>query len=533
MLIHEIGHTLGAKHPHETVGPETVLPPDQDWRGASLMSYRDFAGGSVSDGASSSVYPTGPMALDVDWVRSIYGDSARSNLGDTTYGWKTGQKLLDTIVDDGGNDTIDWSNQSKGATFDLRGGWQEAGPAYRWDEGSLATTLYLYGNSTIENAYGGSGDDQITGNAKANLLVGNAGNDRLDGQGGDDRLVGGAGDDVFVIHGGSGHEEITDASGGADRLEFSSGFSISDLVFVTSGSDLHIQSAPQAMQVDLVLVNQNAGEAVEQLLFTGVDDALYLWNGSSFSADPTGGSPPTEGSDLLILTDGPDTLYALGGDDIVFGKAGDDYIDGGNGRDYVVGGLGDDQLIGGNGADKLDGGDGTDRLFGGAGADILRGGLGDDIIQAGDSDDIAFGGPGNDTDLWWRRLRYPLGGRPRCRRHLRRWWQRFSRWRIRRRFGGWRRRQRPGRGWHGRRQPRRLRRQRQLARRLRRRPVGRRQRRRCPVRRLRQRPPAAAPAATPRSSTARSTSTRSATSRTATSKSATSLPVASGMAQTS
>ncbi|HEX2529539.1 MAG TPA: M10 family metallopeptidase [Geminicoccus sp.] len=395
VLVHEIGHAIGAKHPHDPLGGTTILPASEDWLGASVMSYRDVPSDPVSNGASASTYPSGPMALDVDWIRSVYGGSAKSNLADTVYRWAPGEAIFETVVDDGGTDTLDWSNQTTAARLELNGGWQEVGPFYRWDGGSLATTLFLYGNSTIENARGGSGNDRLLGNDKANLLIGNGGDDRLAGRGGADRLEGGAGNDTYVAEAGVGSDVIID-TGGVDRIEFGPELAFLDLLFTIDGPDLHVRSAVGSTGLDLLLANQLAGNVVEQLQFRD-EPSLFTWNGSRFSAAPVAVQPSTEGPDLLILTDGPDTMYALGGDDVVFGKAGNDLIDGGNGRDWLVGGLGDDQLVGGNREDKLDGGEGSDQLFGGAAADVLRGGSGNDTIQAGDGDDIVFGAPGDDT----------------------------------------------------------------------------------------------------------------------------------------
>ena len=396
VLVHEIGHALGAKHPHETQGRNTVLPATEDWRGASVMSYRDAPSDRVDDGTSSSIYPHAPMDLDVDWVRSIYGAASRSNVGDTTYKWAKGQALFETIVDDSGNDTLDWSNQTSAVKFDLKGGWQEAGPAYRWDKGSLATTLFVHGKDAIENAYGGSGDDRIAGNDRANHLVGNGGDDRLEGRGGVDLLEGGAGNDVYVIDPGAGLDTIIDTGGAMDRIEFAKGFHFADLQFSTTAGDLRIQSDDTKTPLDLLLVDQFGKATIDDLLFTS-DQSEFHWDGRSFgSAPPVSGNVPTEQGELLILTDGDDRVFALGGNDVVYGKAGADFIDGGNGNDWLIGGTGDDHLVGANGNDKLDGGDGKDLLEGGNDADILRGGGGNDTLQAGNEADIAYGAVGDD-----------------------------------------------------------------------------------------------------------------------------------------
>ncbi|WP_051328853.1 M10 family metallopeptidase [Geminicoccus roseus] len=411
VIVHEIGHAIGAKHPHETLGRNTVLPPEDDWRGASVMSYRDAPSDPVQSGASASIYPTAPMELDVDWIRSVYGNSANSNRGDTVYRWDRGEAILETIVDDGGADRLDWSNQKSAVEFDLRGGWQKAGPVYRWDKGSRDTTLFLHGEDAIEDAFGGSGNDQIRGNAKANHLAGNDGDDLLAGRGGDDLLEGGTGNDRYLVEKNPGSDRIVDIGGSGDRIEFAAGFLFADLLFTTSANDLRIQSSNAKAPLDLLLVDQLLSAGIDELRFA--DDSIQRWNGSSFGSGTGGGSgtgsgtgggtpspdanAPSELADFLILTDGNDRVATLGGNDVVFAKGGNDWVDGGNGNDWLIGGAGLDELIGADGDDKLDGGDGNDQLFGGAGNDVLRGGGGADILQAGDGADIAYGAVGDDT----------------------------------------------------------------------------------------------------------------------------------------
>ncbi|WP_222184631.1 M10 family metallopeptidase [Geminicoccus harenae] len=387
VLVHEIGHALGAKHPHEALGTGTLLPREQDWRGATVMSYRDAPGDSVGSGASASIYPSAPMALDVAWLRSVYGGGPPSRPGDTVYRWDEDEAVFATIVDDGGNDTLDWSNRSDPVRLDLAGGWQQLGPAYRWDEGELATTLFLFGDATIENAYGGSGDDVIVGSTRANRLAGN---------GGDDRLEGGAGNDVYLVDPGPDRDRIADSAGSVDAIEFGPGLRFGDLRFARNGADLVIGSADPAAPLDLRLVDQFGPGTIEELRFAA-DSQASRWDGQDFAPVAAAAAASTDGDDLLLLTDGPDRRFSLGGNDVIFGKGGDDYLDGGNGDDWLVGGLGDDQLHGGNDHDKLDGGEGSDGLHGGAGNDILRGGAGKDELQGGNGADIAFGAVGDDT----------------------------------------------------------------------------------------------------------------------------------------
>jgi serralysin len=345
-VLHEIGHTLGLMHPHESEPP---MPLDRDFLAYTVMSYRSYQG-APTDGYTNDTWGFSQtyMMEDIASLQYLYGANYNFHSANDTYTWSptTGQmsingaaqampggnSILGTIWDGGGNDTYDFSNYSSGVIVDLQpGGWstlsssQLAHTGGGAPPGNVANAL-LYNNdarSLIENAIGTSGDDVITGNQAANHLVGGAGGDTLFGLAGNDVLDGGAG--YNVLHGNDGNDTL---NGGIDG------------------------------------------------------ESLY--------------------GDV-----GNDTIYGNLGDDYMEGGDGADHMEGGGGNDHVDGGSGDDTLLGGAnddvldgwaGIDHIEGGDGNDTLYGGAENDTLIGGAGNDyLISTDGGTDYMVGGTGDDT----------------------------------------------------------------------------------------------------------------------------------------
>ena len=212
----------------------------------------DFAPApSTSSAPTYRVYSSTPMIMDVKAVEYLYGAESVSD-GDSTYTFTNDATrlqpiMMKTLIDSGGNDTIDASNQSRANTINLNPGtfstiglyteaeqisyWQSArgftpflfkrhlhfmitmAKAASNSGNSVANAnrkaiytgednLAIAHNAQIENAIGGSAADTITGNSLDNAIEGRGGNDTLNGGTGDDALTGGAGDDT--IDGGVG-----------------------------------------------------------------------------------------------------------------------------------------------------------------------------------------------------------------------------------------------------------------------------------------------------------------------------------------
>jgi Ca2+-binding RTX toxin-like protein len=230
-FIHEIGHALGLKHPHEVEGSFGAMPADRDSMEYTVMSYRSYVGASTTTGYTNETggFAQSLMMYDIAALQELYGANFSSNGGNTTYKWSptTGEMFIDgvgqgapvanrifqTVWDGGGTDVYDFSNYSTPLKIDLRPGeWTTTSTTQlaklssdgsHVAVGNIANALQFHADarSLIENAIGGAGNDTLIGNYVANLLNGGAGDDRLIGGGGDDTLDGGLGTDTAVFTG--------------------------------------------------------------------------------------------------------------------------------------------------------------------------------------------------------------------------------------------------------------------------------------------------------------------------------------------
>lgn len=207
VLLHELGHALGLKHPHEPELVPVTLGRADDHLGFTLMSYRAFPGAKVDRPYTGTDFPTTPMLGDIAAVQHLYGAARETAAEDTVYRFEAGTTIWRTIYDTGGEDTLDLSELVRGARLDLRpGALSEVGPPADTGGPPQRKTLAIAFGTDIENAIGGEGDDRILGNALANRLEGRGGKDRLQGGAGDDVLVPGPGDDT--VDGGPGLDRV-------------------------------------------------------------------------------------------------------------------------------------------------------------------------------------------------------------------------------------------------------------------------------------------------------------------------------------
>ncbi len=331
--VHELGHALGLKHPHETWNGFQAMPIEWDTLEFTVMSYRSKVGASSSLGYTNGTYdfPQGWMMLDIAALQTLYGADYGYRAGDTRYAWDptTGETFIDsigqgrpgdgaaganriflTIWDGGGVDSFDLSNYANGVAVDLApGGWSVLSAAQLATldtrdgtraRGNVFNSLLFDGNtaSLIENALGGAGADTLAGNQAANRLEGRAGDDWLAGREGADLLIGGAG--VDTMEGGAGGDVFV-VDDPADRVVEEPGAGIDTLQVETA--------APVTLPSGVEILRLGAAGRV------------------GF------GGP---GADLLLGSALGDRLDGRGGGDVIEGGAGADTLSGGAGADSFI-----------------------------------------------------------------------------------------------------------------------------------------------------------------------------------------------------
>jgi Ca2+-binding RTX toxin-like protein len=220
-LLHEIGHALGLKHPHE--GPYR-LASGEDNTGNTLMSYQH-------SGAAKSTF----QAYDVAAFKWLYGGDGLGGAafvidlpGQGTAGNDrlTGGPGNDTLIGGAGNDTLiggagadslnggagdDTFYVSSGDRVSDSSGIDQIISDISWTLGTGFENLVLVGSGAING----------TGNTLANVITGNGAANRLAGGAGNDTLSGGAGRDSFdftVAPGTRNADRIVDFSSGVDKI---------------------------------------------------------------------------------------------------------------------------------------------------------------------------------------------------------------------------------------------------------------------------------------------------------------------------
>ncbi|HYD61853.1 MAG TPA: DUF4214 domain-containing protein [Noviherbaspirillum sp.] len=323
ILMHELGHALGLKHPFigggSNEGPS--LPSYQDWSELTVMSYETYP----------YVYDLSYAPLDIAALQYLYGPSAAIVRDDV---YTVDPYKPNFIWDGAGTDTIDASALSQNVALYLE-------PGYWGYIGSKATQIYAGGQVTvnfgtvIENAKGGKAGDIIVGNSADNQIWGGGGDDIISAGAGNDFIDAGEGNDT--VKGLSGHATILGGHG-EDRL--------------------FLQQAAAEMKViklsaDAFIVTDAAGS---NLALCRDVELLHFSDSTVALADiPVAQGINTEVEQLYLanVNVGATALASL-----------IDQVKNANGT--IIGNASNNRIIGGNGSDSVDGGVGLDTFVVGA-----------------------------------------------------------------------------------------------------------------------------------------------------------------------
>jgi hypothetical protein len=218
ILIHEIGHALGLKHPFEKNGAanDSAEPPyltgNEDNTLWSVMSYNDDPIGQTSLKYSP---------LDIAALQYIYGPSTSARTTADTY--VISETEANFIWDGGGTDKISAASSSKAVTIYMEPGyWGYVGTA-KAEKITTAGQITVNFGSQIENLDGSSQGDSLYGNALANAINGNAGNDTVQAFAGNDTIDGGDGQDTVVYALNASSYTVTTLSSGGYQVGAKSG----------------------------------------------------------------------------------------------------------------------------------------------------------------------------------------------------------------------------------------------------------------------------------------------------------------------
>ncbi len=352
VLLHEIGHALGFKHPGLYHGDaEPYLAAAVDTNQYTVMSYNNH-----DEGASTGHFVSSPMLFDVAAIQFLYGANTATRAGDDRYSFDPAAPSYETLWDGGGVDTLDASGFSEDCEIDLRAGefssLRGIVPAYEWVGPLGNDNIAIAYGCIIENAVGGNGADLLIGNASDNILTGGLGNDTYLVQNPGDRIVeagtqssgidnvqaaiswtlganlenlellgtrklSGRGNGLDNILTGNDADNVLDGGAGADVLIGGAG---NDIYVVNHAGDAVQETQAGAAEIDSVRAwaNWTLGDNLENLTLLGVKPLHGSGNGLNNNLTGNGNANSLDGGA------GNDTLNGASGNDTLTGGAGSD-----------------------------------------------------------------------------------------------------------------------------------------------------------------------------------------------------------------
>lgn len=463
-ILHEIGHTLGLKHGHQSYNGLNLasdlhvsgtrygtlaLESEFDGQPYSLMTYRGGIGATQTFQGDGFNQPQSYMMYDIAALQYMYGANYATNNSNSVYTFSTttgemfingvGQgapssnRVFRTVWDGGGNDTYDLSNYWTNLSINLdAGGWlvfdtstsrfqrannEPLSSTAVYAPGNVANALMYQNNvaSLIENAIGGTGSDQIFGNRINNVLSGNQGHDTIAGAGGNDTLNGGDGNDVL-------YGDFTDAP--SPGVGFGSGLVTHSYGNTTAGTAIDVTNT-FSLSSNADIANSTTAPHTTARFTTPTTGTL---GASWYRVTLNAGTTLT--LDIDRTTNGLDSYIRLFASNGTTGLASNDDNSGDPGSTgsvdsqltytitttgtyyIVVGQYSNNTTLPNNVSYDLnisvstgtvagqDGVAGNDTLNGDAGDDVLIGGAGNDLLNGGTGSDTINGGSGFDRAIY-------------------------------------------------------------------------------------------------------------------------------------
>ncbi|NBJ13529.1 matrixin family metalloprotease [Microvirga arsenatis] len=257
ILLHELGHALGLKHPfHKMTHNKKLLGSDLDHVKHTVMSY---TGGDVNMQSAA----LGP--LDIQAIRALYGSPSQDGRQVAKWSWSKSKQVL---------------TQVGKSQADLIYG-VAVGDAIHGGRGNDR----LYGLGGEDTLLGGTGNDILSGGNGDDLLDGDIGNDALKGGYGSDTLQGGTGSDV--LNGGDGDDSLY---GNVDNDALNGGEG-GDVLHGDIGNDvldggIDNDSLHGGAGSDVLTGGEGSDHFVFDTFFNGVDDVDVIADfGTSWGYD--------------------------------------------------------------------------------------------------------------------------------------------------------------------------------------------------------------------------------------------------------